>query len=192
MHLKPVQRTLVISHHQAWRFVGGQAVFVEFLKHTRNPMRLTISVFEVDPKNEFKFWYSLKMCILAQIKNDKFVQSVIKNTFSTEWQFRYRPFCGNLRKSVKLKGEESASVIASVRIKTDYLFKSMLNFFTPLSGARFHVLWLSTHKNGGADMGREGADGRLVSGVHRLKTEHSDPNHQLRIAWLSISKINIQ
>lgn len=50
VHLKPVKRTLVISHHQAWRFVGGQAVFVEFLKHTRNPLRLTISVFEVDPK----------------------------------------------------------------------------------------------------------------------------------------------
>ena len=33
-----------------------------------------------------------------------------------------------------------ASVIASVRIKTDYLFKSMLNFFTLLSGTRFHVL----------------------------------------------------
>lgn len=88
-----------------------------------------------------------------------------------------------------MKGEESASVIASVGIKTDYLFKSMLNFFTLLSGTRFHVLRLSAHtKMAGfslfSDWGRGGGggDGRLVSGVHRLKTEHSDPNHQLRIA----------
>ena len=46
-----------------------------------------------------------------------------------------------------------------------------------------------THKNGGVFPffrigGGEGGggDGRLVSGVHRLETEHSDPNHQLRIA----------
>ena len=85
-----------------------------------------------------------------------------------------------------MKGEESASVIASVKIKTDYLL-SMLNFFTLLSSAISCLVTKRTHKNGrvfpffGLGEGG-GGDGRLVSGVHRLKTEHSDPNHQLRIA----------
>ena len=86
-----------------------------------------------------------------------------------------------------MKGEESASVIASVKIKTDYLL-SMLNFFTLLSSAISCLVTKRTHKNGrvfpffGLGEGGGGGDGRLVSGVHRLKTEHSDPNHQLRIA----------
>ena len=46
-----------------------------------------------------------------------------------------------------MKGEESASVIASVKIKTDYLL-SMLNFFTLLSSAISCLVTKRTHKNG--------------------------------------------